>query len=370
MGPIKNDRGNIMPPEKSNDSLPIQIAHLNKYIDKLTKLQQDQEGALQLEFELLRQHLAQMNILLDQLIKVNESGSTVAASKKIVPFHTGSQLVGQLLIPPTNPDDYPTRVDIYSINSNRTIPHMTLVNDGPGDIFFINSYSKNVFNEKEGQLHVNDQRELFNVFEIRLRSTLPKTTFRLIEGIFRTGGFAPNTVANTTIKPTIQPNEVLLFLAITFDNQVPTITITVPTVQTFIADYSIPSILLPLPPGATSALIDQATGIPMPFTVPEGFIFESFALFSNMNVDFTVRNYFEFVLGSGVFSLSTVIPIAARGSGTFNAVFNISEFNTQGVDPLGAPPGGRRFLITLTNDDPFNNAIGDFDFFGILRQIT
>ena len=360
----------------SDKNLSNDITIHQKYLEKIVKMQQDQEVARQQEYELLRMHLTQMNILLDQLVSVTGSGSTVAATKKYIPFHTGSQSVGQLVIPPSintpppSPDDYPTRVNAYAINDNRVIPHMTLINDGPGDIFFIISYAQDQFNEREGHLNVNDQRELFNVFEVRLRSTLPHTTFRLIEGIFRTGSFAPNTIANTTIRPTIQPNELLAFFTNTFDNQVPTITITVPTTQTFGVDYSIPGVLPPLPPGATSALIDQFVGSPMPFTIPEGFIFESFVLFSNINVDFTARNYFELVQGSNIFSLTTVFPIAARGSGDINATFNLSEFNSQLIDPFGAPAGGRRILVTITNDDPFNSAIGDIDFIGILRQLS
>ena len=347
-----------------------EIVTLNKYIDRLARLQQDQEVARQQEYELLTAHLAQMNVLLDQLISISGSGSTVAATKKYIPFQTGSQQVAQLLIKPANQDNYPTSVDVYKINDNRVVPHMTLVNDGPGNIFFISAYAKDVFNTEEGHLNVNDQRELFNVYEIRLRSTLPKTTFRLIEGIFRTGSTAPQTKINVEIRPTVQANEILAFFTNTFDNQVPTITITVPTTQTFAADYSIPGVLPPLPPGTTSALVDAVTGIPMPFTIPEGFIFESFVLFSNLNIDSTARNYFELVQGSNVFSLSTVFPIAARGSGGINATFNLSEFTSAIIDPFGAPPGGRRFLVTITNDDPFNSAIGDADFIGILRQLS
>ncbi len=358
--------------KNSSNDITIQ----QKYLDRIVRLQQDQEAVRQQEFELLRMHLAQMNVLLDKLISVSGSGSTVASTKKTVPFQTGSQSVGQLVIPPSietppaNPDSYPTSVDVYKINDNRIVPHMTLINDGPGEIFFINAYAKDVFNEREGHLNVNDQRELFNVYEIRLRSTLPKTTFRLIEGIFRTGSTAPQTKINVEIRPSIQANELELVFTNTFDNQVPTITITVPTVQTFAADYSLPFVLPPLPPGATSTLIEQFSALPMPFTIPEGFIFEAFVLFSNINVDFTLRNYFELVQGSNVYSLTTVFPIAARGSGTINGIFNINEFSSTAIDPFGAPVGGRKILLTVTNDDPFNNAIGDIDFLGILRQLS
>lgn len=346
-----------------------------KYLEKIVKMQQDQEGARQQENELLRMHLAQMNILLDQLVKVGESGSTVAATKKTIPFQTGSQSVGQLNNPPTNPDLYPTRVDVYSINDSRTISHMTLINDGPGDVFFISAYAKNVFNLQEGHLNVNDQRELFNVYEIRLRSTLPKTTFRLIEGIIRTGSFAPQTKASVEIRPTLQANEQLLILDAIFDNAVPTITITSPTVQTLVANYSRPAFQPPLPPGATATFTNVATGAPMPFLIPTGFIAEFFAWFGNTSTDCTARFYAEpvpnsaSIFGSTVFTLFSVVPFSNRGI-PFNFVPNINFYSTQFFDPNGAPPPGRFSLATITNDDPFNSMIGDPFIVAILRQLS
>ena len=351
------------------------VAIPQKYLDKIMKMQQDQEGARQQEYELLRMHLAQMNVLLDQLISVTGSGSTVAATKKFVPFQTGSQPVGQLLIPPTNQDGYPTRVEVYKINDNRVIPHMTLIADGPGDIFFISAYAKDVFNTEEEHLNVNDQRELFNVYEIRLRSTLPKTTFRLIEGIFRTGSFAPQTKANVEIRPTIQTNEILKVFDAIFEIKVPTITITSPTVQTLPAIYPLAAFQPPLPPGATATFVDRSTSTPMPFLIPTGFILEAFAYFGNTSTDCTIRVWAEpvpnsaAIFGATVFALSSVLPFSNRGI-PFNFVPNINFYSTQLFDPLGAPAPGRFALFTITNDDPFNNMIGNPFFVSILRQIT
>ena len=343
------------------------IVALQKYMDKMTKMQQDQEKARQQEYQLLQMHLAQMNVLLDELIKVSGSGSTVASTKKIVPFQTGSQDVGQLNIPPTNPDSYPTRVDVYSINSNKTIPHMTLVNDGPGEIFFISAYSKDVFNTREEHLNVNDQRELFNVYEIRLRSTLPTTTFRLIEGIFRTGSTAPQTKINVEVRPTLQTNELRVEFDATFDNVVGAITINSPTPDILIPNYFLPSFQMPLAPGATATLVNLAMASQMPFTIPEGFIIEFFSIFANLSTDNTVRFYIELIPGE--FTLFTVLPASNRGV-TFNLVLNVSQFSTQGIDPVGAPAGGRRVLVTITNDDPFNDMIGDYNISAILRKIV
>lgn len=349
-----------------NSHLDPNVVSLQKYIDKMTKMQQDRDKAREQEYQLLQMHLGQMNVLLNELIKVSGSGSTVASTKKLIPFQSGSQDVVQQLVPPPNPDDYATRIDVYKINSNRTIPHMTLINDGPGDIFFISSYSNNQFNTREEHLHVNDQRELFNVYELRLRSTLPTTTIRLIEGIFRTGSTAPQTKINVEVRPTLQTNELRVEFDALFDIPVPSITITSPFVQTLTPNYII-TLQAPLPPGATATLVNLATGSTMPFTVPEGFIIEFFSIFANMSTDFTVRFYIEFIPGE--FTLTTVLPASNRGV-TFNLVLNVNQFTTQAFDPLGAPAGGRQTLATITNDDPFNNMIGDYNIAAILRRIT
>lgn len=355
-------------PSDKNSSNDITIHQ--KYLEKIVKMQQDQEVARQQEYELLTTHLAQMNVFLDRLISVSGSGSTVAATKKTIPFQTGSQTAGQLNQQPDNPDLYPTRVDVYSINDSKVISHMTLINDGPGDIFFIGAYAKNIFNVQEGHLNVNDQRELFNVYEIRLRSTLPKTTFRLIEGIFRTGSFAPQTKANVEIRPSIQPNEKQKVFDTFFDIAIPNITITQPTVQNLIANFIRPAFMAPLPPGATAAFVDTETGFPMPFTIPAGSILETFAFYGNTSTDYTLRNYVEFKeLTPGQFTLFNTLPMSNRGTMFGNQVLNLNIFSTQAIDTFGAPPGGRRVLLTVTNDDPFNNLIGDIFFTSILRQL-
>ncbi len=354
----------------NNKDISTLLSKIYKLQERQEKLQKDQEVIRQQELEILKEHLAQMNVLLGQLVRVSESGSTVSAGKKIIPFQTGSQIVGQLNQQPTNPDLYPTSVDVYSINDSRVIPHMTLVNDGPGEIFFISAYAKNQFNIQEGHLNVNDQRELFNVYEIRLRSTLPLTTFRLIEGIFRTGSTAPQTTINTQIRPTPQANQVLVDFTITFDN-FGSVTITSPTVQTFSLDQTPFGLASqpPLPPGATATLVANTTGLPMPFFVPEGFGIELFSVFANFSTDFTLRTYFEFFPGSGIFIENAAFPSSNRGI-AFNQSANLSPFSTQPFFPLGVPAPGINVLATITNDDPFNNMIGDIDLLTIMSRLS
>jgi hypothetical protein len=339
--------------------------HYNKLMDKIVKLQQDQTNLLQEELSLLRTQLAQTNELLSQLINVSISGSTIAAGKKVVPFQTGSVPVGQLNDKPANPDDYPTAIDVYAINS-RMIPHMTLVNDGPGGLFFIAAYAKNEFSMAEGHLNVNDQRELFNVYEVRLRADLPLTTFRLIEGIFRTGSFAPQTRANVENRPTLQANESIIDLSIVLDNITdPTINITSPTTQTLTADFTLSN--PPLPPGATCTFFNASDLSPMPFNIPEGFIAEIYAVQSGFSTDHSFRSYVQ--IFPGLYTQFTVYPCTPGGL-PFNNQNNLSLLNTLALDTHGAPPGGRNVLVTITNDDPSKNMTGTVDLFMILKRMV
>lgn len=339
---------------------------IQKYLDKIVKMQQNQENIRQEEFRQLIDGLNQMTSLLSDMIRINATGSTVAATKKVIPFQTGSQLAGQLLTQPTNPDNYPTIINLYAQNDNRPIQHMTLINDGPGELFFVVGYSKTDVNTQEGKLNVNDQRELFNVYEVRLRSTLPLTTFRLIEGISRTGSFAPQTKANVEIRPTVQSNESIKQFDAIFESVAP-ITITQPTIQNFPAIGNPQIIQTPIPPGRTATLRDTSNGSPMPFNIPAGFVLEIFAVDVNMTTDFTTRVYFRFPT-IPAYILNNVFPASSRGL-PLNFILNLSTFTTGVFFPLGAPPGGIDFLITITNDDPFNNLIGEVDVTTILRRV-
>ena len=85
-----------------------------------------------------------------------------------------------------------------------------------------------------------------------------------------------------------------------------------------------------------------------------------------MSTDYTVRFYIELV--PGTFTLFTTLPSSTRGT-PLNLILNVNQFTTQGLDPNGAPTGGRQVLTTITNDDPFNNMIGDFNISTILRRL-
>lgn len=340
-------------------------------LKKLYKLQEDKQDNLRDDIISIKDSIDQTNKLLSNLIEVSGTGSTVAATKKYVPFQTGTVSIPNATPKPANPDGYPTRINVYQINDSRPVPHMTLINDGAGNLFFIIAYADNVFSVEESELRPNDQRELFNVYEVRLRTDQPLTTFRLIEGIERTGSFAPGTKANVENRPTTAPNETVLTFAALFEQSTPTITITSPTVNTLPTLNSInPALQNPLPPGHTAAFVDNVTGTPMPFTISEGFIVEAFSMFDNMSTDHTLRNWIELLPGTGIFTLLTVHTIAPRGQ-PINLQLNLSgQFSTQVIDPSGAPAGGRQYLFTVTNDDPFSNMIGSIGALAILRRLS
>ncbi len=346
-----------------------------KLLNKLVKLQEEHEKQEQDQSILLLDSINQLNKLIEQLIFVGTTGSTVAATKKYIPFQTGTVTIPVVQkTQPANPDDYASIVNVYAQNDSKPIQHMTLINDGPGNIFFIAAHSKNDVSTQEGLIRVNDQRELFNVYEVRLRTDLPLTSFRLIEGIFRTGSFAPATKASVEIRLTPQTNEKVKIFDAIFDINVPTITINSPSTNTIAANYGISSFMPPLPPGHTSSFIDIETGLPMPFLIPEGYILEAFDLTGNISTDATIRVYLEpipnsaAIFGQTILSLRSTLPIGNRGN-IINLVQNLNSYTTQGIDPNGAPAPGRLTLNTLTNDDAFNNLIGNLFFRSVIRKL-
>lgn len=355
-----------MPPK--NDQ--IDNTDIYKILNKIYKLQDSQQDAEQEEISVLKQHLGQMSDILSKLATSSSTNINIAEGQKSIPYSKSNSVNTVQLTKPTNPDNYTEIINVYAENGSRYIQHMTIVNDGPGNIYFVVAHSKNDISAQEILLNVNDQRELFNVYEVRLRVTLPLTSYRLTEGVFRTGSFAPQTKANVEIRPTLQTNEKQKVFDAFFDVASPDITITQPTIQNLTANFIRPAFMTPLPPGKTAAFVDTETGSPMPFTIPAGSISENFAFYGNTSTDYTLRNYVEFPeFFPGQFTLFNTFPMSNRGSLFGNQILNLNVFSTQALDPFGAPPGGRRVLLTVTNDDPFNNLIGDIFFVTILRQL-
>lgn len=371
-----------MPPNNDSDQ-----GEIRKLLKNICKLQDDQKKSQDAEHQILVTHLEQMNKFLAELNSIMGTNVNIAKGQKSIPFDTGSVTVPTAnLTKPTNPDGYPAAgmVNVYALHDSTPIQYMTLINNGPGDIYFVTAYSRNEFNTNEGLLHPNDQRELFNVYEVRLRVTQPLTSYRLMEGTFRTGSFAPATKANTEIRPTLQANETLKIFDAVFEVPTPIINITSPGVQNIAANYTLlAAYRAPLPPGATATFVDATTLLVMPYLIPSGFILEAFAFFGNTSTDCTLRIWAEPVVNSAVFfgvrtfTLKSVLPFSARGI-PFNFISNINFYSTEFTDPTGAPffdllgnpAPGRYVLFTITNDDPFNNMIGDPFFVAILRRLV
>lgn len=347
-----------------------------KYLEKILKLQQDQDKSRQKEYEESLEELKNITGLLTQLNSFIGTNINIAKTKRSIAYHSGAvEVQTALLNKPSNPDNYTVIVDIYAQNSSRPIQQMTLINDGPGDLYFIVSQSKDVFSQNEGLLHPNDIRMLFNVYEVRLRVTQPLTVFRLLEGEMRTGSFSPTSKANVEIRLSIQTNEKIKFFDALFDINVPDITIKLPAVQTLFANYGIVSYMPPLPPGQTATLVDTESGLSMPYLIPTGYILEAFDFTGNLSTDSTIRVYLEpivnskAIFGQTIFSLRSTLTLANRGP-TINLVSNLNAYSTVGIDPTGAPAPGRYTLFTITNDDPFYNTIGNVFFRAVIRKLS
>jgi len=319
----------------------------------------------------LKSSLDDMNKTLVNILRINEGNSTNPSKKKTIPYNTESIPVGQLNTKPSNPDDYPTKINLYIVN-NKVIPHMTLINDGPGDVYFVAAYENNQISDSEGHLNVNDQRELFNVYEIRLRSDLPQTTFRLTEGVFRTGSFAPQTKANTEIRPTLQANEKIKEFGILMDKRIlpvpPDPFGKIPITPPLSVVYSNVAFIDPIAAGVTYQLFDLETALPMPYIVPAGCVLESFVILWNFTVNSTLRIYFQPHPPLPIYNLNFTIPISARLLP--NLVLNANIISTRLVDPFGAPPTGRGVLLTVTNDDSSAVMVGELYILMILRQLN
>lgn len=294
----------------------------------------------------------------------------VKTKDKSIFYNTGHVTIStSSASPPGNVDNYPAIENVYSKNNQNPIEVMTLMNHGPGSLFYILRDKYQRFTRTEEILEPDESRILYNVYEIRLRTDVPQTEYHLVEGRVLVGGSSVPRKVFVEVRVSLQPNETFKNFGINFDNQPANINITIPAAQVVPIDYTALLTQNPLLPGQVATLLDFGTGLAMPFTIPEGYIFEAFELFVNFSTQTTMRNYFELVPGSGVFTLTNTFPFNARGD-AINQNLNISFFSSEGIDPLGAPPGGRRILITVTNDDAVNSTIGDVEFLVVLRQLS
>lgn len=289
--------------------------------------------------------------------------STIARPKKSIPYNSTKQISTITTTTPSSPDGYTVIEDIYANNNMRPIPVMELGNDGPGTLYcIIASSSKEGFGPEE-RLNVGDIRKLFNVYEIRLRTDVPLTRYRLVEWEIITGSFARAYKANTEIRPTLQDNEKIKAFICSSDVS-PAL---IPIVPPIPAVYLGPSFHAPIAAGATIQLTDIETFVNMPYIIPEGYILETFSCLAAFTRDWTLKGYYELTPGTGVYNLAFTLPSSVRGS--IQWILNVNVISTAVVDPTGAPVGGRGILFTITNDDAVNTMIGEIDIIMILRKV-
>lgn len=350
------------------------MAAIRKDLGKILKLQQQPPGEVDESKtnQMLLNYMSMQNEILSRLLDYIENSTTYLGRKKSVPYGTSVvQIPIVQLQPPATDSDYAVIINVYAQNSMKPIAQMNLINEGPGNLFFKVVYANNVISANELELRPNEVRVLFNVYEIRMRTDLYLTGYRLVEEELRTGSLSPSVKNYIEIRPILTANEKLKIFSVVLDNKTPTLIIQrPPPVQILNVDFSLSSFQNPLPPGNTATLTDFETGLRMPYTVIGGSILEAFSVIANLNTDTSIRIFVEAdpVTYPGIYTLAYNFPISPRGV-PFQLQLNISQISTAIFDPNGAPATGRSLILTLTNDDPFNSTVGDFSFTAILRRI-
>ena len=282
-----------------------------------------------------------------------------------VPFNSGSTTIQNATTQPIDDSLYPVQQNIFALNDNKPIDKMQIINDGSGNIFFKQSRRGGMaFSSQEERLNVGDKRDLFNVYGIVMRTDVPLTRYRLVEGELQVGSFAGSYKASVEVRPTLQPNESAKVFSITVDNS-PAL---VPIVPPLAATYLGPSFHAPIAAGVTEQLVDIETFADMPYIVPEGYVLEAFSLLSNFTRDWTLRAYYELLPGTSIYNHAFILPVSGRG--ILQWLLNINAISTAVIDPNGAPAGGRGILFTVTNDDGANAMVGELDIIMILRNIS
>lgn len=313
---------------------------------------------------------------------------------KSIFYNTGHVIIKKASTsPPDSTDNYPSVQDVYANNNQNPIEVMTLMNHGPGNLFYILRDKSQTFSATEEILHVGESRILFNVYEIRARTDIPNTEYHLVEGELRAASFSRNYKNFVENRIVLQQNEANLSIQILFDTDINPIVTTLPVAPINVPNpgpfptFNAANIReAPLGPGLTAGFIAanilsdniaitneisaaQPAAFPfmLPFIIPKGYIAEGFLFTINTSTNCTVRSYLDLV--PGTFTLSQTVPLSARGNG-LNLALNINFISTQVIDPTGAPTGGRRFMVTITNDDTVNNMIGTADFELIIRKLS
>lgn len=357
----------IEPEEERVNPSVLMASLLDEANEHLVKLQSQTEiNHEQILKEVISEHKEIVAEHRDLVKAVTLLTDIVTPYEKHIPFNTGKQTIATATTRrPSDISGYTVVVDVYNNNKQHPIENMMLSNEGPGTISFVVIGEKPVESStNEEFLNVGDIRPLHKVYEVRLRTNIPQTAFRLVEGEIRTGSFASAYKANIEIRPTVQLNEKAKDFSLYMDASPPLIPIVPPLPATYLG----PSFTAPLAAGITRQFVDIETGLQMPFIVPQGYILEAFAVIWNFTTNSTLRAYFELAPLTGIYNLAFVLPISGRTPP--NLVLNINPISTAIVDPNGAPVGGRGILFTITNDDAAAAMIGEIDIIMILRQLA
>ena len=299
--------------------------------------------------------------------------------KKSIPYNSGLVSIASVLrTQPPDPSGYTVTENVYANNNNKPIPQMYFINSGPGNIYYVVFENAEKFSNNEEMLSPGERRVLYNVFEIRMRTDMPLTRYRLVENEMSIGSFSntfKNYVENRVV---LQPNEFGCEFEVLFDTDInPVPGTALPTDNSLFirqnplaagaSAFFTNTIIYPPSRVASSPFSAIVLPAPMPFTIPTGWIAEGFAFCGLMSRNFSLRDWMDVVPGSGVYTLLQTWTFPARSSVILTHNFNI--VSTQYLDETGAP-SPRNFIFTITNDDAANTMIGHFGIDVILRRLT
>ncbi len=299
-------------------------------------------------------------------------------SEKSVYYNTGDVSIATASSsPPGNTDGYPSVQNVYANNYQTPIDLMTLMNHGPGNLFYILRDKLDKFSTTEEILHVGESRTLYNVYEIRLRTDIPNTIYHLVEGEIKGGSFSRNFKNFVENRIVLQPNEFESSFEILFDTDLnPVPGTALPTNNALFIRQN------PLAAGASAVFYNTginpftpttpnpfpATPALMPFLIITGYIAEGFSFLGMMSTNFTIRNWLELIPTSSVYTLLQTWTFPARSS-TFISN-NLNVISTANLDTTGAPAPGRNFILTITNNDTVNTMTGWFAVEIVLRRLS
>jgi len=122
------------------------------------------------------------------LVKIDKSleylSKTTKKNSETKRFDTGLQTIPVAVTTKPDPDNTTTggytKLNIHDI-IERNAPVIYFLNQGPGPIYALRSESINSFSESEIPIYPGEKKELFNIFELRFRTTIANTSYIITE---------------------------------------------------------------------------------------------------------------------------------------------------------------------------------------------